>query len=338
MLETLYIQNFQAHSKLQIDFDSKVTTIVGPSDVGKSAVMRSIRWVCRNHPSGEAFIKDGKKGTTVRLIVDGNKIGRRRGQGQNTYLLNGDEFKAFGTDVPDRIAKILNTGGVNFQGQHDSPFWFAESAGEVSRRLNAVVDLGIIDDALTSIGKKVRRFYQEAQITMDRVRSANDRKEELSWVVVADVEFKVVEETHRQKDEIAAKAVELAFIHKHTQSLDQTRHRASSQALELRAVRVLGRDSMDVGRKRVDLSNLLGLVSETKKTLDVEIPDIGVIDRVFQLYNEVKTKREYLEGSIRGLKDAESRRFEGQYHKKEAEQYFSEQTKGELCPVCGQEF
>lgn len=56
----LRIQNFQAHKDTTIEFD-RITTIVGPSDIGKSAVLRALKWVAKNEPNGTSFVRDGDK-------------------------------------------------------------------------------------------------------------------------------------------------------------------------------------------------------------------------------------------------------------------------------------
>lgn len=56
----LRIQNFQAHKDTTIEFDC-ITTIVGPSDIGKSAVLRALKWVAKNEPKGTSFVRDGDK-------------------------------------------------------------------------------------------------------------------------------------------------------------------------------------------------------------------------------------------------------------------------------------
>jgi len=193
MLKSLLIQNFQKHEKLKIEFDPKITVISGPSDVGKSSILRALKWICLNHPQGDAFIRNGSKGTTVQLFVDDNKIGRKRSKSLNAYYLNNEEYKAFGQDVPDTISSFLKMDEINFQGQQDAPFWFSLSAGEVSRQLNSVIDLGIIDDALSAIGKKVRHFQSTTQISKERLRTAKDQKEESEWVVQADIDYCSIE-------------------------------------------------------------------------------------------------------------------------------------------------
>lgn len=57
----LRIQNFQAHKDTTIEFDRITTIVGGPSDTGKSAVLRALKWVVKNEPKGTSFIRDGDK-------------------------------------------------------------------------------------------------------------------------------------------------------------------------------------------------------------------------------------------------------------------------------------
>ena len=135
MIESITITNFQAHKKFTLELDPKITVVTGKSDAGKSAIYRALRWLCTNRPSGNEFIRWGTDGTRVKLRVDGRTIIRKRGKG-NSYSLDKDSYEAFGSDVPEDIAKLLNLSEVSFQGQFDGPFWFDKTPGEVSRALN----------------------------------------------------------------------------------------------------------------------------------------------------------------------------------------------------------
>lgn len=193
MLERIRIQNFQAHDKLAINLDPGITTIVGPSDVGKSAVIRALRWVLTNQPQGTAFIRHGSKGCTVAVDLDGRNIIRRRGGSLNSYELDGQELKAFGTGVPDLVARLVNMGPNNWQGQHDAPFWFSESAPQVSRELNAVVDLGVIDDSLKAIAKTVTNAKARADAATELLSAAVDDRKATAWAKAADSQLQAVE-------------------------------------------------------------------------------------------------------------------------------------------------
>lgn len=178
----LILKNFQAHEHLIVDF-GQTTCVRGQTDVGKSAVLRALRWVCLNDIGGEEFITHGKRQCLVCLKVkiknELHIIWRIRGGGENVYKLDGQEFKAFGNSVPEPIARLLNVSGINFQSQHDSPYWFTESAGEVSRRLNSIVDLSVIDTALSYAASEVRTAQDRLNVCEERAIELKNEYDEL---------------------------------------------------------------------------------------------------------------------------------------------------------------
>jgi len=180
MFEKLRIRGFQTHTDLTIEF-GQITTIQGPTDAGKSAILRALKWLAVNRPAGDAFRRAGAKSAAVDLRVDGKIISRRKGK-KNTYKLDGKTFAAIGGRVPDEIATLLNIGDTNFAGQFDPPFWLADSPGAVSRNLNAIVDLGIIDDTLSAVAARLRKSAATVEISRERLAAARGEREKLAWV------------------------------------------------------------------------------------------------------------------------------------------------------------
>jgi len=336
MLEILYVQNFQSHSKLKIEFDKSITTIVGSSDIGKSAVVRALRWVCRNHPQGEVFIKDGTKGTTVKLLVDDKEVSRKRGKNENTYLLDGKEFKAFGQDVPDTISKVLNLNEINFQNQHDPPFWFSLSAGEVSRQLNAIVDLGIIDSSLSAISKRVRYFQQSAQISKERLKKVREQKEDINWVIEANNDYSIIEKHNEKRTELHHKATEIRNSIESSNAFIKTRNRASSQQRHVHSVGKLGQKCLKLSENKLSISGTIKLAKEQKKILDIGVPDIEKLEDVYLKVASSKIKREELRECIQDSDDLEVEVEIHLSYSKKVEQELHDATEGK-CPVCGKE-
>ena len=165
MIRELSITNFQSHKDVTLQFTPRVNVIVGASDSGKSALLRSLRWLLLNRPSGTAFRSHwcGKgEATEVRVLLsNGSTITRSRSGKENLYYYQakGEEalkLEAVRTDVPDEIARLLAIDEtVNLQAQADHHFLLDESSPEVARILNAVVGLDGIDQAHTRIAGKV---------------------------------------------------------------------------------------------------------------------------------------------------------------------------------------
>lgn len=174
MLQSLTLKNFQRHKKKKIVFSPGVTSIVGPSDRGKSAILRALRWVVLNQPSGASFIRHGSKSSEVTLKLDGVKVVRSKGR-SNTYKLNGKTHRSFGVSVPMPVAGALKMSELNFQDQHDAPFWFSNSAAQVSKNLNFVVDLSLIDKVLANVATMLRKERSRIELLKEEIAEGRER-------------------------------------------------------------------------------------------------------------------------------------------------------------------
>ena len=197
MLTKLQIRNFRNHKRLDVPL-SCITTIRGSSGAGKSALIGAFKWLATNQPSGNKFINWDAKQTAVRLQVDGCDIRRKRTPTENKYQLDSKTFKAFGSSVPTPITNILNINHLNFQRQHLGPFWFRETAGEVSRQLNAIVNLDLIDSTLANLGKRQRQTQFQTKDIQRRIDAATQQKASLRFVLVLDKKLTILENRQNQ--------------------------------------------------------------------------------------------------------------------------------------------
>lgn len=183
-LEKLQIRGFGANEKLDIDFSPQVTSIVGKSFIGKSWMLRALRWVLLNKPAGDAFINWDSDEAKVRLSIDSKKVIRIRSKSLNTYKFSGkkEPYAAFGNDVPKDIAELVNVSDINFQGQHAAPFWFCETAGEVSRQLNSIVNLKVIDSTLAEIDSQKRKTRIVIEVVEESLTKVISEKKGLAYV------------------------------------------------------------------------------------------------------------------------------------------------------------
>jgi exonuclease SbcC len=152
MIKTLHIANFQSHKDTLIEFDPGVNIIVGASDSGKTAIIRALRWLITNRPSGDAFRSMWGGDTSVMM----DNITRVKGKNKNGYTYDENEYQAAGADVPESVAQALNFSDLSWQGQMDSPFLLSASSGEVARALNEVADLDKIDSTLSNANRMIR--------------------------------------------------------------------------------------------------------------------------------------------------------------------------------------
>ena len=205
MIEKLQIQNVGTNEKLDIEFGPEVTTLIGKNALGKSWSLRALRLVALNKPAGTSFISWDTNKAKIRLSVDGKRIIRIRSKTTNTYRLSGKKkpYTAFGNSVPKDIAKILNLSNINFQAQHSTkenriPFWFCETAGEVSRQLNSIINLELIDSTLSNIASELRKTDLTIKITEKALTKTVQEKKDLLYVEDLNKDLENVENLQKQ--------------------------------------------------------------------------------------------------------------------------------------------
>lgn len=306
MLNKLILRNFQKHKKLIVPL-GQITTIIGRTDAGKSAIIRALRWITLNQPRGDAFIRDGAKECSVSLFVDDHKIKRTKGEA-NTYQLDDQNYQGFGTKVPDTIADLLNIGPINFQQQHDASFWLSLSSAEVGRQLNTVINMDLMDKMMSRVSKDEREAQSRYKYEQERLVDIEKNLKELEWVSSARKAFKRIEsrqaEAHTTKQQIA----KLHFLlengsktHGHKQNAE-TALSAANGIAEKAAVLV----SMRQGITR--LSNMLQVNEDTK------------IDELLQEYKRLKK---------------EAKKCQQQEHEEHTEPTTTKRTSNMICPKCG---
>ncbi len=212
MISKIKIKNFKCHKFMVLHFDKYVTTIKGHTDIGKSTIIKAIRLLTRNKPSGTSYISDNEKKTSVFLYADGIKIGRIRSKKENQYKIGDKTLKAFRSEPPEEVNKILNISDMNFQGQFDYPFWFKDTPGEISKRLNSIVNLSIIDSSLSNISNKVRNISNKLKFTSNRIKEINEQKDDLEYTINIDKDLKEIEKIKEENDFLQTKIEKISKI------------------------------------------------------------------------------------------------------------------------------
>jgi exonuclease SbcC len=188
----LTLQDFQCHRRLEIPL-SQITTIVGSSDSGKSAIVRALNYLCLNNLRGNSFITHGKDKCAITLEVDGQTIQRTKTKTSNSYATETNEYAAVSSEVPPEIAKILNIGEINIANQHDPLFWFSLTSGQLAKELNAIADIAWVDRVLQVSVSDLRKLNAEIDVTNSRVSELEAESKQTEWTIQADEELQRLE-------------------------------------------------------------------------------------------------------------------------------------------------
>ena len=133
----LHIENFQAISEMDLDFEEGINIIAGQSNSSKTSVLRAIEVLLRNQSGSADYIKHGEKSTLVNMKYLGNDVSWSRTKKDIVYEVNGEKYLKVGnTD----LFKLLDKTGfvidpqdelANLEDEWTLPFPFYKSSSEL---------------------------------------------------------------------------------------------------------------------------------------------------------------------------------------------------------------
>lgn len=182
------VTNFQSWKDVSIRLHEGVNVIIGPSDEGKSALMRALRWGLRNKVKGPFINYDAKKKdiASVKIFFD-NKIWIDRQKNSsgtiNQYLVKGfkDPLTALKHDLPKEIMDITGIADYNIQRQKK---WFLleDKPSEVAKKFNNITGLDVIDDVIKIANSEVKKSVNTLEFEKEELSKLQQKYEDLDWV------------------------------------------------------------------------------------------------------------------------------------------------------------
>lgn len=245
-IDKVLIENFQSHEYTELDFHTGLNVIIGPSDQGKSAVIRAIKWVLYNEPRGNDFIRQGTNFARVTLwLNNGYKIVRERTSSKNRYILSDSEgntnvYEGFGNEVPQEIMKahgipkiMLDTdlnSSLNIGGQLEGPFLLSESGSVRAKAIGRLTGLHIIDKSIRDSATDLRRENQTKDRLSQEMDSIEERLKEYQYLDVLEDRLEV---TSNSIKEIESQLDKLSSLINIKNSLSDIEEKYSQSAYEL---------------------------------------------------------------------------------------------------------
>ncbi len=162
--------------------------IVGPSDRGKSAVFRALRWLAL-HGTTTGLTTHGETSMRVGVLAGDEPVIRFKQAKKQGYLIGETEYVAVGTLQPTEVAQRLQLSEINFQGQHDAPFLLGMTPGQIAKEINKIVDLSAIDEIQTKAKSKTSQVKTVVAELEPQVKQAKEEAEALKWVEQATIDF-----------------------------------------------------------------------------------------------------------------------------------------------------
>lgn len=196
-IESISISNFQSHKRTEITPApaGQLTVIVGPSDSGKTAIIRALKWLLYNRPQGSDFIRVGASMVKVTMETGAGKAIRQRSSGGiNRYIIpvqgaDPVNLEGFGGDVPLEIQEITGVRqttigdmslSLNLAEQLDGPFLGSKSISDPvrARVLGKLAGTEEVDHANKQLGTDLYRRNQEKKSAEEDVKRLTEQMEQ----------------------------------------------------------------------------------------------------------------------------------------------------------------
>ena len=172
------IKDVQAIKSAQFEIKG-FTAIVGKSNIGKSSVMRALRYMFKNKGG---LTREGAKYSEVTLKDDDLDILWQRGNQKNYYKINDVEFDKINRDIPPPILNAgiqeisVGSSKVDVQTNHQfSPLFLIDRTGkEAAEIISSVNKLNVISKAGKTVARDIKnnqnqkKFYETEIKTLEK--------------------------------------------------------------------------------------------------------------------------------------------------------------------------
>lgn len=184
--------NFQSHKFTSLDFADGLNVIVGPSDNGKTSILRAIRWVFFNEPQGLGMLRNNEEFVSVRIYFNNDySVERKRSKKENLYIIYNEktgevqEFNSLRTGLPPEVSNVMkikkitldksNDINFNIQFQHDGPFMFSFTATQKSALIGKMYNLDVVDKAIDDTNKDIKSQKSDIKRINEEIKELDEK-------------------------------------------------------------------------------------------------------------------------------------------------------------------
>ena len=259
-IKQVRIQGFQSHIDSTFTLSPGLSIITGPSDAGKTAIIRALRWLAFNEPQGEAFIHavrdaDGnlvsqaEQATVTVELDDGTVISKTRRKGKTIYTHSAYADPWEKAELPLEIKETLGLHKqhygdnfetcLNFAYQLDPPFMLSETGSTGAKILGKLAGTEVVDKA---IGAVVKQTHQTREIIRQSEKAIGQYDVELLEFLHTEEHLERVENLTKQYSAVEAKIKsigQLAELGKRYSTYRVRRDEAYATLIQLESVPTL---------------------------------------------------------------------------------------------------
>lgn len=334
-IEKIIVQNFQAQRYLEIDLQNQITSIIGESDVGKSSTIRALIWVLTNKAPAD-FISWGESECRVTLLIDGHEIIRLRNKSKNVYLLDGKEFACLRQGVPPEIDEIFKISSDNIQNQYDLSFWFSDTGGELAKKINAIINLDVIDFVFSNISSMIRDTKSRIEIYEERLRASQQKAQRYHWLPEIERQIQLCRKISQKREAMVSKSDRvrslISKLSDHSNKIDLEKkilHSYDSWHSVKTETLAATKRSERLKKIVMNLEKLKSL-----KDFDFDTSEFRTINKLFAELSVFRRQKRSLQSLIDRFVELKQKKESLLRQMKSKQKQLDEAMKGK-CPLCG---
>jgi DNA repair exonuclease SbcCD ATPase subunit len=343
MIKSLDIFNFQSHKHSTLHFHSGLNVIVGPTDSGKSVILRTLRKLFFNRPFGSAFRSTWGGETYIETLTDDDTLIGLKEDSEKTYFLNDLEFKAFGQSIPKEIADNLNVNEVNIQQQLDSPFLFSQSPGEVAQHFNKIAHLEQITLSISNLKKWVTQLESTIKHKQEDLSKKIDELKTFDYLEKFEIELEVLEDMEKKVSSKKSQKTQLSIIiNKFNFVEDEIECYQDILLIEDNLILIIDKiqEVQQKKQKADDFSKLIYNIEgieldiESEKNLISCEKDVGILIETLNKLSNIESDRDRLNKVVKNVNSVSD---DLEYNKKLYNKLYAqfEKEMGGVCILCG---
>lgn len=337
-LESLELKNFRIHKYLKINFEN-ITAIIGDSGKGKSTIFQALKVVIHNKPRKlKRLVHPGKNDFKIKIKTKDFIIIRNI----RKYILidkktkEREVFKAFGSNVPEPIQRILNIKEINWQNQHDPHYLVFQGGGAASKILEKSFDNTDAKNLIEKAKEKISKLKSNYKIKLSIKEEAEKTIKRLDSLKNLEPLIKKIKSIQSKKEVLEEEIENLLYITGTLKNLKILPENKVSNIQEL----ILEANKLNKKRKTTDfeIEELSDSIKKIKSTKIIEEKSILKISKNFVRANSTFENLKNLKIEISNIEEytytLQNIKDYSKEIKKLQKEFDNEMKKIGYCPLC----
>lgn len=332
------IVNFQAHRSLHVDF-SDYTAIIGPTNKGKTAIIRAINWALYNSPSGDSFITrdaDGNKVGKARVQLnfdDGTQIIRTKGGSTNSYdiVIPGEEpmhLEGFGMGPVDEVIRAHGMHEIDFFGEKQSlnvckqlsqPFFLGESPTTKAVMIGKLGKTDVVDLSIKNVSSEIREKKSQVKGYKEELKEVKAELSELKGLNMMEKALEYADKRCEKMEYIDSKIKNIKTITSRINELTDKSEKLkefTSHQEDIFEASSLIEQAIEINTRLTSIKKIMASIDTSMAKLEslqkqANIASVDEIDKVIDMVDEVIAKSQSIasiKSKILKLKDLKAQK------------------------------